>query len=175
MCFAASLNQRTADAVASGQARRNGHRQKRFLPTDHIKQTYVRPNDRHKQRILIMTRLSQVFLVSLVALTTLNDSAWACQSRCRPTGRPILVTPPANIRQQPVPPTSSPNSQRPLPPAPAPAPAPTPSPNGLTANDVIINDLPAEAKLAIRAAATAGKVRMQKEFRQSNRVNRGQN
>jgi hypothetical protein len=78
-----------------------------------------------------MKRSKTHFLASILALTILCGSAWACNPRCRPAGGTTRSAPPSNVIRQQIP----------------------PSPNGLGANDVIVNDLPADAKRAIRAAA----------------------
>jgi hypothetical protein len=90
-----------------------------------------------------MKRYAKLFLAGMLAMTTVGGSAWACNPRCQPVGGAIQRMPPANVRLQQLP--------------------PSPSPISLSANDVIVNDLPVEAKLAIRAAA---KVRTNPGIRQ---------
>ena len=90
-----------------------------------------------------MKRFAKFFLAGAMTLTTLGGPAWACHPTCRPAGASQGV--PSNVRPQPQPEPEQ------LPPTPAPD-------RGLTLNDDVINDLPADAKLAIRAAARkAGK------------------
>ena len=90
-----------------------------------------------------MTRSMNLVLASLLTLTILGGSASACNQRCRPVGQ----------ASQGQPPITRPQPQQ-----------LSPSPNGLAANDEVINDLPVDAKLAIRAAAA--KVRTSSSIRQ---------
>jgi hypothetical protein len=117
-------------------------------------------NAGHRPRNTIMKPMTRLFLVGLLAVTAVGDSAWACNPRCQPNRGYIQSAPPLDVRPQPI--------QQPQPFQPPPN--FTPSPNGLTANDTVINDLPADAKRAIRAAAA--KVQTNSTFRQPTRSGR---
>jgi hypothetical protein len=82
-----------------------------------------------------MKAFSKVFVAGLFTFVAMANLASACGHRC----------PANNGAVRPVPQFNTPVEPIPMP--------PSPSANGLSLNDSIINDLPADAKRAIKAAA----------------------
>ena len=101
-----------------------------------------------------MKPMTKLLLTGILAVTTLTESSWACGQRCQPVRSFIQTTPSPNVRSpqpQPTQPFQPPTNFQ-------------TNPNGLKDNNTVINDLPIEAKLAIRAAAA--KVRAGSAVRQ---------
>ena len=109
-------------------------------------------NAEHRQRNTIMKTLQKTLVAGILGLAAWGSAAQACDYR-RPVNTPI--NPPA------APPTNGPQIPDP----------PRPGLVGLNRNDQIINDLPIEAKRAIKAAAAKSRPTTTVRTTGTNRIN----
>ena len=106
-----------------------------------------------------MNAISKVLVAGFVGLVVASESASACGHRCPVRQGNVQAVPQMNNFPQ-------------LNDVPQPIPnLPTPGDSGLTQNDSVINDLPADAKRAIKAAAAKGRANVSVRQVSNSRLN----